>query len=184
MKKNERGFGRNVFGPLVVIVIMAGLLMNCRKSKDSQSSLNNTDLHFMMNASYSNEDEIDAGGLAAIKGSNAGVKMFGAMMVDDHTTAETELKHLADSLVVTIPQQPDSLHMAIKDTLNGLSGMAFDTMYIHGQVKDHQNTIDLFQTEISAGRNDAVKQYANKYLPKIQMHLMMADSLMNVLNTP
>jgi putative membrane protein len=55
--------------------------------------------------------------------------------------------------------------------------MSFDTAYINSQVKDHQAAVNLFQSEISAGATQSVKDYASKYLPHIQMHLNMADSI-------
>jgi putative membrane protein len=58
----------------------------------------------------------------------------------------------------------------------GLNNLAFDTTYISGQVSDHQKAIALFQTEINNCQDARVKAYANKYLPKLQMHLMRLQS--------
>jgi putative membrane protein len=160
-------------------LLLSGLILSCSKSKDhSQSTLNSNDRQFLVDASYSNVAEVDAGTLASAQGSDAGVKMFGQMMVGDHGTAESELKTIADNVGVTIPQEPDSAHKAMKQMLMTLSGTTFDTTYLAGQVKDHKVTISIFQAEISNGQDTMVINYANKYLPKIQMHLMMADSLM------
>jgi putative membrane protein len=165
----------------ILLFIAASMPSGCSKSDNhSGNSLNSNDKQFLVSASYSNVDEVDAGTLASTKAGNAGVKGFGQMMMTDHWIAEDELKNLADSLQVPVPQQPDSVHQAIKQTLIGLSGMTFDTTYLHGQINDHQNTIALMQNEINSGQNTAVTNYARKYLPKIQMHLMMADSLMMV----
>jgi putative membrane protein len=166
----------------LVCTIISIILAGCKKDHDNDhNDLNSKDRNFLINASYSNNDEVDAGNLASSQGSHEAVKIFGATMVNDHSTAETELKMLADSLNVAIPLEPDSAHKAMKQTLMSLSGMAFDTTYTRAQITDHQNTIALMQDEISNGQSDRVKRYANKYLPKVRMHLMAADSLLQYL---
>jgi putative membrane protein len=169
---------------LLAAALLAGAA--CKKSHHGSHNppLGDTDRQFLVNASYSNLAEVDAGTLASAKGSEAGVKMFGQMMVSDHNTAESELKNIADSNQVSIPDAPDSAHRAMKAMLTTLSGKTFDTTYIRGQITDHQKTIDLFQAEINNGQSQRVQAYAIKYLPKIQMHLAMADSLRQVLQMP
>ena len=76
----------------------------------------------------------------------------------------------------------DSQHTALLQTLQGLSGREFDSTYIVNQIADHQKTVDDFQAELNAGSKTEVKDYANKYLPKIQMHLQQADSIATVMN--
>lgn len=63
-------------------------------TKDKDKTLNDVDTNFMVQAAYSNLAEIDAGALAASKGQKDSVKMYGAMMVQEHTLAHTELKAL------------------------------------------------------------------------------------------
>jgi putative membrane protein len=187
------GFASNmekkIMKKTILLFSSAAILLGaaCKKSSNHGSHnppLSDQDQQFLIKASYSNLAEVDAGTLASTKGANAGIKMFGEMMVEDHTTAENELKMIADSNQVSVPGAPDSAHQAMKAKLMALSGNAFDTTYIGGQVIDHQTTVTLFQTEISSGQSERVIAYANKYLPKIQMHLVMADSLNLVVKMP
>ena len=60
-----------------------------------------------------------------------------------------------------------------------MSGRAFDSAYMHNQVTDHQTTVANFQTELNQGQDQDVKNYANKNLPHIQIHLQRADSITN-----
>lgn len=146
----------------------------CKKNDDNNTP---ADQDFMKKAAYSNLAEVDAGQLASTKGNDMAVTMFGQMMVTDHTTAETELQTFASSKNVSLPSSPDSAHVAMKAMLTSMSGRAFDSAYIHAQVTDHQATIDLMQNEINTGTDSDAKNYANKYLPKVQMHKHMADSI-------
>ncbi len=162
---------RFLFSTLVVGVIFSA----CHK--DDKQSLNDTDRNYMMQAALSNLAEIDAGTLASTKGNKDSTKMFGAMMVADHQKANASLDSLAKVKGVTLPTAPDAEHVALKQRLSTLSGRTFDTAYINSQVKDHQKTITLFQSEISGGMDQNTRDFASKNLPVIQMHYTMADAL-------
>jgi|GEM_PF-376084 putative membrane protein len=152
-------------------------LLSCSKDDDNNNDLNAQDRTFMMQASMGNSAEVAAGALASTKGDSVGIRSFGQMMVTDHSTAQTDLKTLGTNVNVGVKDSVDAAHITLGQTLQGLSGRAFDSTYIVNQINDHQTTISAFQTEISSGGRTEVINYANKYLPKIQMHLQMADSI-------
>jgi putative membrane protein len=169
----------------ILCLLIATFIMNCsNKDDDAIQMPAAVDQEFITKASYGNLSEADAGSLASTKGASEGVRMFGSMMVSDHGTAQAELKNIANRLKGNYPEGPDSAHVAIKQALMNLSGISFDTTYIHGQVMDHDKTIVLFESEISNGRDSSLKSYATRYLPTIKMHRMMADSLWQALKQP
>jgi len=146
-------------------------------------SLTVTDRTFIQQAAFGNKAEIEAGQMASTKGNEDMVKMFGTMMVTDHSTAFDELEDMSDDWDYDLPQAPDSAHQAMKQYLNSLSGYSFDTAYMAAQVKDHQKTVALFQQAVDGSNKLELKSYTAKYLPKIQMHLQHADSILTVLRT-
>lgn len=159
---------------LFLTALAAATFIGCQKHHPTNTTTNKTDVVFMQKASYSNLAEIDAGTIAAARANNDSVKMFGAMMVNDHGKAEASLQALASELRIDIPDMPDSVHQAKAALLKTLSGYTFDTAYINAQVKDHLATIAVFQTELSDGYNPSVKKFATTNLPVIQMHLQEA----------
>jgi len=156
----------------------------CKKDDNTKGDniLNTQDRSFILQTSLGNSAEVGAGGLASSSGEDQMIKDFGQQMVTDHTTAQTELKSLGADLGVGTPDSVDANHKAIMDTLMTLSGRAFDSIYIMSQIADHQNVIDQFEEEVSSGNKKEVINYANKYLPKLQMHLQMADSIATEMN--
>jgi putative membrane protein len=163
---------------LIACALSATLLFGCDKDDDdTDPEYNSTDREFVMKASMANTAEIDAGSLASTKATDGGIQDFGEMMVSDHTTAKSQLKDIADDLRLPAPDSLDAEHVALKTLLMSLSGRAFDSAYIHSQVKDHQAAIDLFNTQVQNGRNQRLKDYASGQLPHLQHHLDMADSL-------
>ena len=163
---------------IVACFVLSFLLFSCTKEDNVNNNLiNSADSTFMMKVSLGNTAEVMAGALASTQGDEEGIRSFGDMMVTDHSAAQTDLKTLGTNVSINVTDSVDAAHVTHLQTLQGLSGRAFDSAYIVNQITDHQTTIDAFETEISSGNHTEVKNYANKYLPKIQMHLHEADSI-------
>jgi putative membrane protein len=147
-----------------------------------EMTLNNADRNFIENTSLSNLTEIEFGRLAVTKASDSSVRAFAQHMVNEHTTAQDELKGISDNFTgVTWSDSIDQDHQEIKMQLDSISGQMFDSIYIASQVSDHQKVLELFNMEASAGSHSQVKGYAAKYRPHIQEHLDMADSIMTII---
>jgi len=169
---------KNNFMKTSVCVLAALLLLcSCDKEKPSTTGINSTDDEFVSKASVANRAEIGAGQTASAKADDEDVRAFGTFMVTDHTNSQMQLKGLADSLNLRAPDSLDAEHVALKMQLDSLTGRAFDSVYIHSQVKDHHDAIDLFQKEIDKGKNSRLIDFATSQMPHLQMHLQMADSL-------
>ncbi|HEU4471834.1 MAG TPA: DUF4142 domain-containing protein [Flavisolibacter sp.] len=164
---------RTILSALTVLTLLSA----CDKDEDDDNELNSTDRTFMTNVAMGNMAEVQAGQLAATKGTNPQVVQFGQHMVTEHTLAQTELRAMADSLGVALPTTVDAEHQALMVRLNGLSGYSFDTAYMNSQVRDHQKTLNIFQMEMNDGNHQRVRFYASKYMPHIQMHLQEAQSI-------
>lgn len=158
-------------------VSAAIVLTACDKDDDNKNQVSDGDKNYMVQAAYSNLAEIEAGQLASTKGNKDSVKMYGNMMIAEHTKAHASLDSLAKTKGVTLPTAVDAEHAALKTRLTGYSGRTFDTAYVNAQVRDHAKTVTLFQSEISGGQNQDVKNFATKLLPAIQMHLTHAQTL-------
>ncbi len=154
-------------------------ISSCDKDDDDDEMTNTQDQTFVMQAGMSNRAEIDMGTLAGTRATNASVKAFAQMMTTEHNTAQSDLKDVANSVGVAFKDSLDAENVALKQTLSGLSGMAFDRAYMQSQVTAHQKTLANFDAEISGGSSSKVKSYANEYRPHIQMHLDSATAIYN-----
>jgi len=169
---------KNITGILMAIVFFVA----CNNNDNDNTSLNGSDEQFLLQASYLNHDETFTGHAAAVHGSADSVRLFGQMMVTDHTTAQASLDSLGGQFNIQLPQSADSAHGVFLLQLQSLSGYAFDTTYMGAQVRDHQLAVTVFQNEISNGNNQQTKNYAVKNLPVIQEHLQMAQSILSGLH--
>ena len=98
--------------------------------------------------------EVEAGKMAQEKGASQDVKDFGAMMVKDHSQNDDDLMALAQTKGVTVPTKLDTMHQEMIDSLNSMSGAAFDKAYITDMVKGHKKMLALMKSEESSKDSD------------------------------
>lgn len=160
----------------------AGTAMEHSTTQSSASQTNSakpskSDDNFMKKVAEDGLAEVELGNLAVQKASNPEVKQFAQMVVDDHTKADQQLQGLASSKSVTLPDKPGMKERTEKDRLERTSGAKFDKAYMDHVVKDHQNDVNAFRDEIQSGHDSAVKDFAQKTLPKLEEHLQKAESV-------
>ncbi|SMH57784.1 DUF4142 domain-containing protein [Azospirillum agricola] len=137
----------------------------------SRGPLSQQDSQFLEKAAISDQFEIQAGRLAADKAQNADVKAFGRRMAEDHGKTAEAMKALAQRKAATLPTQLDAEHRQKLDRLNGLSGAAFDSAYVQGQIEAHRTAVALFDRQIEQGQDIDLKRFAQQTLPTLQEHL-------------
>jgi putative membrane protein len=124
-----------------------------------------------------NRFEIDSSKLAESKGVAADVKDFAELMVKDHTKAGQDFKTVREKSQATAsvaPEGPPLLpkDQAMLDQLKALDGEAFQAKYIAVQTEAHKQAVALFSTYAQSGDDPALKAFAKKTLPMLQMHEM------------
>ncbi|HEY9007349.1 MAG TPA: DUF4142 domain-containing protein [Ohtaekwangia sp.] len=127
----------------------------CDDDDNHKNDLIQQDRDFIAQASYVNRSEVELGTLAVSKGNSDAVRMYGSSMRTEHQPALDKLKGIASDLGADFPTGLDAENQAIKDKLMSLSGYAFDTAYIHSQIKGHQKAEALFQAEANNGKGVA-----------------------------
>ncbi len=132
---------------------------------------------FLTKAANGGMAEVDAGKLADTKALSADVKRFAMMMVMDHTKANAEVKALAAARNVTLPAMVSDDKKKTADDLAAKSGSAFDKAYMDQMIKDHKETINLFEKGADDSKDAEVKTFINNTLPKLKMHLDSAQMI-------
>jgi putative membrane protein len=144
---------------------------------DASYKIARSDRKFMEKVSKDNAAEIEAGKLASTKGSNDQVKQFGERMVQDHGKAADELKQLAQSKGLDLPDAADRKHEREAKSLDKKSGADFDKAYMQQMVKDHRADLKELQKEAKNARDPEVKAFAEKTAQVVQEHLDMAQQI-------
>ncbi len=141
------------------------------------SPLSAADRSFVRKAAEGGMAEVELGKLAAEKGSTDDVKKFGQRMVDDHTKANDQLKQIAASKNVALPNGLNAKDKATKTHLEKLSGKQFDRAYMDDMVKDHIQDVAEFNRESEMAKDPDVKNFASQTLLTLRDHLKNARSV-------
>jgi len=120
---------------------------------------------------------VEAGKLAAQRGSSEGIKKFGQHAVEHHSQINDELMKLASTKGVTLPKKMGKTEQEKLNNLAKLSGPNFDKAYIEMEIKDHSKDLSAFQKEAKDGKDPDVKAWASKTVPTIEEHLKMARDI-------
>ena len=121
--------------------------------------------------------EVRLGRLAQERASNAEVRAFGAMMVEKHTMAGTELKRIAGRHNVT-PDARKDVDDGPFERLSKLSGAEFDRAYLDLMVEEHEEAVKDLEDKVNDNDEHAdVKEWATKTLPEVKQHLERAQTL-------
>jgi putative membrane protein len=144
---------------------------------DAADKLARKDRRFIETAAKDSAAEIEAGKLASSKGSNEQVKQFGERMVQDHGKAADELKQLAQSKGIDLPDAADRKQEREARSLEKKSGADFDKAYMSQMVKDHRKDLREMQKAAKDARDPDVKAFAEKTAGVIQEHLNMAQQI-------
>lgn len=148
------------------------------KSANADRKLARSDVGFIKDAAKSGMAEVESSKLAVQKASDPAIKSFAQKMVDDHTKANEELKALAQSKGVELPDDPSMMQKGKMKALSTADGADFDRRYAESMgVKAHEDTVKLFQKAANDAKDPDVKAFAAKTLPTLQEHLKMARAL-------
>jgi putative membrane protein len=134
---------------------------------------------FVTEAAISDLFEIQSSRLALQKASDQATKDFAQTMITDHGKTSAELQSLATigETKANLPSALDSSHQSLLDKLKSLNGSDFTKQYHDDQVQGHKDAVDLFKRYAKGGKNQKLKDWAQKTLPTLEHHLEMAKAL-------
>jgi predicted outer membrane protein len=134
------------------------------------------DQAFVTAAAQGGMAEVQEAKIAKMNSSSSIVKMFATRMIADHTKANAKLMTIANKDGFTLPSRIGATNEAMKEKLQGLTGGAFDTAYLNGQVSGHEKTAAVMEKEISAGQNADLVTFAKTTLPTVELRCSCAAS--------
>jgi putative membrane protein len=141
----------------------------------AQDKMSNDDQAAMKQLASANLAEIESGKMAASKAQNAEVKSFAQKMVDDHGKMLEDLKSLAKSKGVALPDNAPVKEMAQSKLLERKSGAEFDKDYMEHMVKDHEKDVKDTENIAAKAKDPQFKSAVQQANAKIKEHLQLAQ---------
>ena len=141
----------------------------------AQDKMSNDDQSAMKQLASANLAEIQTGKMAASKAQNPEVKKFAQKMVDDHSKMLNDLKSLAQSKGVALPQDAPAKEIAQSKLLERKSGAEFDKDYMEHMVKDHEKDVKDTESIAAKAKDPQFKSAVQQANAKIKEHLQLAQ---------
>ena len=127
--------------------------------------------NFAVEAANGGMMEVELGKIAQDNASSPRVKAFGAMMVKDHTEAGDNLKQIATSLNIALPDSVSNDSRKEIDHMKMKKGKEFDKAYVSMMLDDHKNDIAEFRKCADNCSDSTIKSFAANTLPVLVKHL-------------
>jgi len=143
-----------------------------------------SDQGFVTQAVSSGMAEIALGKMAQGRSGNVNIKEYGAMMVRDHSAANTELTGIAKAKDLNLPDSPSAQQDQRENTFESMLPAEFDRQYLQAMVSDHAQAVAIFEQEADTGADKELRDFAARTLPAIKKHLDTAKSLQSTLLPP
>jgi putative membrane protein len=144
--------------------------------EDTAGINNNDTAQFMNRAAIGGKMEVEFGKLAQQQSNNAEVKEFAAMIVKDHSKANTELKRVAETNKIALDDTYPKDVQTHLDNMKTMKGAEFDRHYMKMMVRDHAKDIALFKAA-TKHPNAEISNFATKTLPVLEKHQQRAIAI-------
>jgi putative membrane protein len=180
--------GKRELQVLAAALLAAVTMIACSRERSVEAAPDNrppiaspAEQDFMMRAAEGHMAEIEMANIALQKSDNKDVRDYANMIQSDHKSA---LDDLADLMKDKDVSQPRTVPADVKkdiDVMNGLSGPELDREFINQMVAEHEKEIGMYQDRAAIVRDADVKNYAEDFLPKLEMHLEKGQRLQSKL---
>lgn len=135
------------------------------------------DSEFLVDQAEINLAEIEIGKLAQQKSSNAEVKKFGKMLVDEHTKSASEVSALAKAKNFTLPTSLTEEGLDEYNKLSEKTGIDFDKKFADMMIDGHEKAIDKLQKASKDATDNDVRLWASNNIAGLTAHLEHAKML-------
>jgi putative membrane protein len=163
--------------PIAIFGLVLSMSAFGASAADAPTGVSSQDTKFIQEAASGGSLEVSLGQYAADHATNQDIKDFGKHMDEDHTKANDELRDLAKNKNIDLTGTLSTKDKESLDKIEKYEGDEFDKHYVKAMVKDHEKTIEAFESEVKDGTDPDIKAWADKTLPTLHHHLDMIKDI-------
>jgi putative membrane protein len=160
-----------------VSLALAGLLLACGSIVRADNKPNPEG--FVPTALSNGIAEVELAKLADKHANSEEVKEYARGVVKDHTEANKQLLDIAKEMKLAVVSGVSKEQREKMTNLSKLKGNDFDREFLRTMVSDHEKAIKEFENEAKNGKDQKVKDFAEKTLPALRDHLKTARKLLD-----
>ena len=133
---------------------------------------------FLEEAAIIDKWQISVGKMAQEKASNESVKIYGQLLVDEHTKSLNELQRVAQLQNITIPDTMDREHQQKVNELERLEGAAFERRFLQMMVEAHRDDIEKYEdAQENIPDDHEAKEWLDETLASLHRHHQKGQQL-------
>jgi putative membrane protein len=139
---------------------------------------------YIRNCAIGDMFAIAAGRVAQKATHNDDVRRFSQMVIDDHTAFQDALGATLKQaeFTMTLPSALDAPHEAMVKELEDTATANFDVSFMQQQIVAMQNALRVQAGYAKSGRDLTLRRFASETIPKIEMHLALAQRIFQKLS--
>ena len=167
---------------MIVASLASPLLFGCALFQQLLPGITLSDSNVISVLDRLDEGEIDAAQLAQTKASDPAVQAFAGRVIQEHRELSEANGRLARQL--TLQPEPSALasqlqqaHEQAMRQLRGLSGPAFDRVYVKHEIRQHVWAFNFLETTAESEGNLPLKQELVRTGPDLLSHISAARAL-------
>jgi len=177
--KTHNGLYRRIACALSSVCLATGLLAQMEPApsqapgagaSQTESKLSHHDRSFLKSAAKAGMKEVAISQAVMAQLSNPQAKLLAQAMITAHSAANAELAALAARKGFELPKEDADI------ASDWARKIDVDGKYIKEMVSDHEEAVKLFEKGAKSDDPD-IAAFAQKALPTLQHHLMMAEDL-------
>ena len=149
---------------------------------DDTNEAKEDDSDYLVFAADVNMKEIQMGKLAQQKSTNADVRAYAEMMINDHTKALEALKKTAEAKNISLPTALSEDAQKAYDDLNDEKAEDFDKKYVDMMVDGHEKIIKKMEKASEQANDEEIRMWAADMLPTLRTHHDEAERLKDKLD--
>ena len=154
-----------------IAATLSATLLVAVATSASAATATPADRAFVAKVSQGGMFEVEAGKLAAQKGSAPDIRDFGVMEAHDHTLVGDRLTAVSKAEGVALPASLNATFQGKLDHLKALSGKAFDAAYMDEMATLHAGDGAAFAKEASGGGSPAYRQFGAQTHLVVERHI-------------
>lgn len=155
--------------------------MNASAADSGDIGLKPDEIEFMTEATKGGLTEIALSELVQQKSDNKRIQDFATMIIQDHSSANSQLSTLAGTKSVSLPDTLSRVNEMKPGKLAGEKGMDFERDYLETMIQDHKKAIADFDEAQKKAENPRLRAWISNTLPDLQKHLDSATVIEDAL---
>ncbi len=166
--------------PTLTVTLLAGALSpSALAAEPAPASVAEAaaDGAFIQSATQANWSEIKLSALVRERTKRDDIKVFAASMSADHKDLDRQLTSLANQFKMELPKETTAEQQTTFALVKNAEDADVDRLYMDNAVTAHRKLVALYDATSKGTKNPSIKEFADRHLPHLQVHLQRAEEL-------